>query len=389
MKISAINKNISNALAFKSLRTDKKEVEVLKTGGLSIGENKKINIQNALNNLALNAEKPSIEFLLDIAENLAYGQNGDSEFASILDEDTLTTTERENTDWQAILEDTIKKALKNTNEEDVESLNEEFNRIFSKGKELTPVQKDILSLRKDITNQLLSKENTQTAEDIAHVTNIRKHIDYFASSSEVSYEERKACLEKIKYILSDDFEINPQLQDRRLQVIDEITNDIVVKTPESDVLTIKDVDQVQTGMCASISVCRKLMAYEEKSKYLDILIQELNASNEMEVFDITELGSGKKTKIKKIDIDYDVASEKGYRIIDAAAHQWMHNAHQGGNGSVVLEEYTAFDTENYGVYDDSSWYAGLDESLTDHKNFLKALIKQKSFIEAFESRKKN
>ena len=56
MKISAINKNISNALAFKSLRTDKKEVEVLKTGGLSIGENKKINIQNALNNLALNAE---------------------------------------------------------------------------------------------------------------------------------------------------------------------------------------------------------------------------------------------------------------------------------------------------------------------------------------------
>ena len=66
-----------------------------------------------MNNLALNAEKPSIEFLLDVADNLAYGQNGQSEFASIIDEDTLATTERENTDWQAILEDTIKKALKN------------------------------------------------------------------------------------------------------------------------------------------------------------------------------------------------------------------------------------------------------------------------------------
>ena len=391
MKISAINSSISNVLAFKSIRTDKKEIEFLKTGQDAILDNKKINIQNALNNLAENGERQSIEFLLDIADNLAYGQGGQSKFATIIDEDTLVSTERENTDWHAMLKDTIEKALKNS-KEDTQGLDEEFNRVFaSEGgvtKELTPVQQDILSLRKDIIAQLLDDKNTKTVDDIAKVANIRKNIDYFASSSEISFDEKKECFEKFKYILSDDYKINPQLQDKKLQVVDEMLNDMLVKTPESDILTIKEVDQVETGMCAAISICRKLMAYEEKSQYMNLLIGELSADPEMEVFDITELGSGKKTKIKKINVDYDTAIERGYRIVDAAAHNWMHNAHQAGDGTVPLETYTAFDNENYGIYDDTSWYEGIDETQILQKKLLKALIKQKEFIKSLEKQKK-
>ena len=129
MKISAINSNVTNLLAFKSIRTDKKEVEVLKTGQGSILENKKINIQSALNRLAENAERQSIEFLLDVADNLAYGQNGQSRFAMIIDEETLAPTERENTDWHNMLKDTVERALKNS-KDDTQGLNEKFNRFF-------------------------------------------------------------------------------------------------------------------------------------------------------------------------------------------------------------------------------------------------------------------
>ena len=386
MKISAINSNISNILAFKSIRTDKKEVEKLKIGDGAIVENKKINIQNALNSLAENAERQSIEFLLDIADNLAYGQTGQSRFATIIDEDTTAPTERENTDWNAILKDTIARALKNS-KEDTTGLDEEFARVFANGRDLTPVQQDILSLRKDINAQLLDDKNTKTVDDIAKVANIRKNIDYFASSSEISFDEKKECLEKFKYILSDDYKINPQLQDKKLQVVDEILNDMLIKTPESDILTIKDVNQVETGMCASISICRKLMAYENKAQYMNLLIGELSADEEMEVFDITELGTGKKTKLKKINVDYDTAIERGYRIVDASAHNWMHNAHQAGNGTVPLETYTAFDKENYGIYDDASWYEGIDETEILQKNLLKALIKQKEFVKSLEKQK--
>ena len=224
-------------------------------------------------------------------------------------------------------------------------------------------------------------------EDIIRIANIRKNLDYFTASSEISIVQKKECLERFKYFLSDEYKIHPQLTDKKLQALDEMLSDIVIKTPEDDVLTIKAVDQLHSGICAAISICRKAMAYEDKTRYLDILLDELKDSPTMEVYDVTELGTGKKIQVEKADINYDAALSRGYRIIDASAHIWMQNAHASGDGSILTEKYTAFDDDYYGIYDDSSWYEGIEENLTPAKEFLKALIKEQSAIEAIEKKR--
>ncbi len=102
----------SSRVAFKSVRTDKNFVGQLKTGEMPIVENNKQNIYAALNNMSTRTDRANIEFLLDVADNLAYGQGGvNSKFKEALDKDGFTPPERENTDWAFMLQDTIKKAL--------------------------------------------------------------------------------------------------------------------------------------------------------------------------------------------------------------------------------------------------------------------------------------
>ena len=127
-----------------------------------------------------------------------------------------------------------------------------------------------------------------------------------------------------------------------------------------------------SGICAAISICRKAVAYEDKVRYMDILLSELDDSNTMEVFDITDLESGKKVTLQKADIDYDSALAKGYRIIDASAHIWMQNAHASGNGTLLTESYIAFDDDTYNLFDDGSWYEGLEPSYNPAKKMLMA-----------------
>ena len=109
MKILALNNNYN--ANFKSLRTDKNDIATLKNGSMPILENKKENILAALGRMANNPERENIEFLLDIAQNIQYGQKGDSEFKAIIDETTDYQQERENTDWLQLLSDTIQQAL--------------------------------------------------------------------------------------------------------------------------------------------------------------------------------------------------------------------------------------------------------------------------------------
>mgnify|MGYP003303799216 CR=1 FL=1 len=58
------------------------------------------------------------------------------------------------------------------------------------------------------------------------------NLDYFVASSEISETQKNECLDKFLYLLSDDYEINPQLEDKKLQVVDEMFNDMVIKTKE-------------------------------------------------------------------------------------------------------------------------------------------------------------
>ncbi len=387
-----IQSNFDNSkrykLNFKSLRSDKIEAGRLKNGNEPLIENNKRNICGALNNLAGRSDRESMEFLLDTADNLAYGQSGESEFKKIIDSDSNTQTKRENTDWHQLLSDTIKRALDSA-EGNIDDLKEEYKRIFSGSKPLTQEQKDILDLRSRLADKLCTEAVLDDSGKMLMSANIRKNLDYFISSSEISYKQKKECLEKFLYLLSDDYKINPQLSDKKIQVLDEMLNDLVIQTPESEVLTIKDTDQKYTGMCAAISICRKAMAYEDKTGYTNLILEELKDSPEMEVYDVTELGTGRKVSIPKINIDYDTAVEKGYRIVDASAHNWMNNAHAGGDGTIQTEKYSAFDEDSFGIYDDTSWYENLETNSPEEKNLLKALIKEKEALSAvIENRNK-
>ena len=372
---SNLNTDNRYKFSFKSLRTDKNTLTQLKNGEKPLIENNKQNIYAALNNVGSQTDRKSIEFLLDLADNLTYGQNGESEFKKILDLDANTPTQRENTDWSKLLADTIKRAL-NASCDKTEDLEQEYERIFLNSKPLTNEQKQILELRRQLTDKICSETSVEDVDSLIISANIRKNLDYFISSSEISFKQKRECLEKFLYLLSDDYKINPQLSDKKPRVLDEMLNDLLVKSPESEILTTKEIDQKYSGMCAAISICRKAMAYEDKTGYVNLILEELKNSPVMEVFDVTELGTGKKVSIPKTDIDYDTALEKGYRIVDASAHNWMHNAHASGDGTIQTEWYSAFDKDSYGIFDDTSWYENLDVETHEEKDLLKALINE-------------
>ena len=383
-----INRVETNKLAFKSLRTDRNRVEQLKTGEKPLIENNKINIFTALNSLKTQPDRANIEFLLDVADNLTYGQGGeDSEFKTALDEDGFSSSERENTDWSKALKETISYALATSND-DVEDLHVEFERVFSQRKELTEEQKRILDLRKSLTQAIIGEDTIEDPEKLSQTTNILKNIDYFVASSEIPAVQKENVLRQLVYFMSDDYEIDPQLSDKKAQVVDEMLEDMIIKTPENDVLTTKGLDQRQSGICAAISVSRKQMAYEDKEKFVSMIMDELSSSQKMKVYDITELGTGKQIEIVKPEIEYTTALKNGYRIIDTAAHIWMHNAHSSGDGTIQTEYYVAFDDENYGIFNDSSWYLGIGEKALPEKLFLTALIKENEYLKSFQKTKK-
>lgn len=386
MRINKILAN--NNIVFKSIRTDKETVGLLKTGERPILENTKYTIYSALNNLCSNPERGSIEFLLDVAQNLQYGLKGDSEFRDIIDGDTLTPKERENTDWDSLLQDTIYKALNNS-QEDVSDLYATADNLFSTKKEITEEEADILSLRELLNIKIVSVDTIEDSEKLILATNVRKNLDYFISSSEIPMQQKKYCLEKFSYLLSPNYEINPQLEDKRLNVLDEMLNDMIVKTPQEEILTTKGVDQLYTGMCAAISVARKALAYEDKSRYVDIVLEELNNKPTMKVYDITNLGSGKEIEIYKAEVDYNAGERKGYRILDSAAHIWMQNAESYGDGKINLITYTPFDDNNYEIYDDSFWYDGFENNISTEKELYRTLIKERSFLKSVYSSQKN
>lgn len=389
MRIQSIGANYAKYKnSFKSLRTDKNTVATLKNGTKPILENTKLNIYSSLQNIAKNPDKENINFLLDVADNLSYGMPKDSEFEKKLVAEGLSPDKMENTNWSKLLQEIIYSALNETDETDLGNEQSEFARIFGSKNEVNKVQKEVLDLKNELETQVEKYDVGFSAEEIERKERVKKNLNYFVASSEIPFNQKKECLEKFIYILSDDYKITPQLSDKKLRVADEMLNDMLIKKSDDEVLTIKDVNQRQSGICAAISICRKAVAYEDKVRYMEIIEDELSAEPEMSVYDVTDLDSKNKVKIKKINIDYDSALAKGYRIIDTSAHNWMQNAHASGDGTIQTEQYTAFDDKNYGVFDDSSWFTGLPEEEAPKKEFLKALIKEKELISSLDKKRK-
>ncbi len=380
MRINGIIKGYTPV--FKSVRTDKKTIGELKNGTNPILDNKTENIRTALNNFTKNTDRDCIQYLLDVAEHIRYGQGGNSEFREIIDETTTAGEERENTDWLELLSSTIKKAL-DSSKDDVSDLQGEYDRIFNTKRPLTSEQTDILEKRKILHSKVINQGQTlNDSQTLTRTAKILKNIDYFISSSEISDIQKQKCLDLFLYFMSDEYKINPQLEDKRLQVIEEMLDDMLIKTPESKILTTKTVDQKYSGICAAIAICRKAVAYEDKVRYMEIVLDELKDSPYMSVYDVTALGTGKKIEIPKIKIDYKSALAQGYRILDASAHIWMQNSHTAGNSSIQTENYIAFEPESYGIYDDSSWYIGINPELEGEKKLLQALIKEKEALDS-------
>ncbi len=357
-------------VSFLGRREDKNTVEQLKQQGDALTLNNQRNINNAIDNLAKDSSEENIKFLMNVAQGLRYGTSFE------LDD------KKSNNEWKSKLQNATAKALENTDSPNKAELQKQFKATFIDKKEMSNDEKAVMSLR---NNLLQTKGLPQAMHDskIDAVKNIAKNLDYFVISTEITTKEKKTCLEKLNKLMSNDYKINPQLKDKKPQVLGELLNDLVVKTADSDKPTIKTTDQRHHGMCAAISTSRKVMAYEYKDKYVTMIMEELNNKPEMKVYDPSKLGTNAKISVPKTEVDFDYADDKGYRILDASALQWMNIAGNTGRGDVQSTHFSAFDKKYFDTFHDGHYMRDFDDpKLVPHQNHLRALEKAEDFIKA-------
>ncbi len=355
-------------VSFLGKREDKNTVEQLKQQGDALTLNNQRNINNAIDKLSEDSSEENIKFLMNVAQGLRYGTSFN------LDD------KKTNNDWKGKLQAATEKALANTDSPNKAKLQEQFKATFIDKKEMSEDEKAVMDLRNKIM-QTKGLPQAMNESKIDAVKNISKNLDYFVISTEITTKEKKSCLEKLNKMMSPEYKINSQLKDKKPQVLGELLNDLVVKTAESDKPIIKTTNQRHHGMCAAISTSRKTMAYEYKDKYVTMIMEELSNKPEMKVYDPTKLGTGAKISVQKTDVDFDYADDKGYRILDASALQWMNIAGNTGNGYNQATHFSAFDKEFFDTFHDGRYMKDLDDpKLVPHQNHLRALEKAEDFI---------
>lgn len=364
MKIFNINSFLPN---FKGIRQDRNTVEQLKKDNkydLNVPNQRKIS--TAIENLSEVPGEANVNFLLDVSENLQYGTNIDLGKASF-------------NDWQVKLNNAAQKALSKSSKDVQERLFPRLQSITSTPKTLTEDEKEILSLR----NSILSKIDPEELSKIKskNIKQLERNLDYFIVSSEVQLSQKLYIMKRLNHFMSDEYQIHPQLQDKKTQALAEIINDITVDTPESEIPNIKAVNQKSHGMCAAISICRKALAYEDKANFVDMVMSEIDNSDYMQVYDITKLGTNTKIPINKTNINYNYALERGYRIIDTSALNWMQIADTAGSVNEPVGMYSSFDKSFFDTFHDSHLTNDVDDpELVIEQDYYRALLKAKSEI---------
>ncbi len=379
------NSTFSNP-SFKGRRDDLNNIKSLSENNMPILPNKRQLILSAIDNVGKTADARDIEMLMGTVETMKYGIQNNSEFAKALGGEH---GEKENNDWDGILQSTIRTAIDAQSEEDRPALEARFQKVFGEEKPLTEQEKQMLDLRQSI---LTSKEMTNVLDDADktfEATRIRQNLDYFIASSEINNEDKVTCLKKMDYFLSDDYKINPQLKDHKVQAFSEILNDLIVQRPDEDAYTIKDANQKQTGMCAAISITRKAITYEDKVRAMEIMMAELDDKPTMEVYDRTQIGTGKKVEIQKAYVDFQDGMNKGYRIVDTGVHQWMNAADTIGDGTISTGHYQAFDAENYEIFRDAHWRNDLPAEYKPAQTWIRFLDKEAGAVDKAASRNRN
>lgn len=331
--------------SFRGRREDKNTVNQLKQdNNYSLTENNQIRINKAIDNLANEKGGKNVKFLLDVADGLQYGTNID-----------LGKEAKNN--WKEKLHNAASHSLSISDPITQQKYAPELTRVFSTPKGLSNDEKDILKSRESILSRLDMKQLEN--EKNPNVKNVQSNLDYFIASSETPIKQKKYILNRLDFFLSPDYKINPQLKNKKTQAAAEMINDIVVDTKESEIPNTKAINQKHHGMCAAISIARKLTSYEYKPQYVDSVMSELDDSDKVMVYDKTRLGQGIKVPVEKISVDFDDAERKGYRIVDASTTHWMHiaDSYNGKNEAT----YIPFDAENFDVNRDNHFMNAIED----------------------------
>lgn len=351
-------------------------------------------ITEILNDIAKNGDSEDVSLLLDITKNLKFGYSLNSPMADFLNNKSNISymPQKQNTNWFQMIENTISSALEKNDSPQKAELKAQFEALYPKIKTEAaananiadnPIFKQQTQLIK-LRNKILKSEEFNTmpqglsAKEIEDFQidqqRIKRNIDYFMASSESPLPEKVQIFSRLNEMMSPEYVINEQLKDKKVKVLSEILNDLVIKTPQETIPSIKAINQRLHGMCAAISRVRKAAAYEDKAAYVETVMSELDNKPEMKVFDVTNLKSGRKIPVKKVDIDFNALQKEGYRIVDASTLQWMHIAGTTGNGLSVAETYIPYDAKNYGMFNDSKWYNNLSGDALAEQSYLRSLI---------------
>lgn len=352
---------------FKGRREDRNTVKQLKQDNdYSLTENNKIRINKAIDNLSKESSETNIKFLLDVAENLKYGTN-------------INNGKEPEINWKDRLHDATKKSIAYSNPIIQQKYKPELDRVFVAKKALTNDEKEILKSRDSILSRL---DMSQLADEKnPNIKRAQSNLDYFIASSDTPTKQKKYVLNRLDYFLSPEYKINPQLKNKKTKVFAEMINDLVVNTKESKVPNTKAINQKHHGMCAAISISRKLMSYEDKPNYVDNLLSELDDSNYIMVYDKTQIGKGKRVPVEKTYVDFEDAEKKGYRITDASTTQWMHIAGMYNSNSNSKYYYVPFDRENFGTFSDTHLLLPIEDEKLKSKNlYYQALMQSKEAI---------
>lgn len=334
MKLS-ININSGNS-SFKGLRQDRRFVKQLATEQkISLTENNQKNIIKSIENISKHGSESGTKFLLDVAKNIKYATN-------------INFNINPKNKWMAILMMATASSAVNAGVMNNKDIASEFNNIFYKNNELSEVETNIMKSYENIHSELAKISTSDTDFET-----IKANLEYFIISSETSIDDKRYILEKLEYFLSDDYKINPQLKNHKFQVLSEIVNDIALDSVTKNEPNIKAQNQRQFGICTSISIGRKLLAYEYKRDFVDTILSELDDSEFIQVYDRKQLGKGVKISVPKLDVDFTQAINTGYRIIDISVSNWMNYSDMEQNTGNLKKVYVGFDGMNFDSYRDS------------------------------------
>ena len=371
MKVNNISTLSAGSINFEGKRVSRNvTAQLSRNNAYSLSEPNQRYITNSIKELAKVPGEKNVNFLINTASRLKYATN-------------IHLRDLPKNNWKGMLLAAAAAAATITPLIDKNKIVEKINKVNSDSK-LNKTEQEILNLRENLLKSVDIKQIEN--ETVGSVKDFEHNLDYFIISSETTTEQKKYVLKRLNYFMSDKYEINPQLKDKKSIAAAEMINDMAIHTPGHKIPNIKAINQKQHGICAAISIVRKKLAYEDKPNYIDSIISELDATDSISVYDRGKLGQGIRTRVQKVPVDFKTALANGYRIIDAASMQWMQVAQMSGASSIAFDEYKPFDKENFDVNADTLFNVKFDDpALERTQKYYQALIKAKNVLKNYKA----